>query len=200
MADQPVNRTDTLSKRQQKTRTAFMNALVRLVMQHGYDAVTVTDIAEEANYGRWTFYQYFDSKADAALAVFEGWMMRVDQFVVQAVAGLPSPRREYESWRILFSAFDAQRAFLMRLDSLTVSAWRVRAKDFLIDQFVGHLEAGNFALMPGVRPEIAARLYVAAVLDLLEYWGSHPEMGDVETVLNEFYTFIFNQPPPATDK
>lgn len=86
-----------LSNRQQKTRLAFMNALLRLVIEKGLDRVTVTDIANEANYGRWTFYQYFKSPEEAAWEAFVHWMTQLDTYLVSAVQHLDSPYREYES-------------------------------------------------------------------------------------------------------
>lgn len=185
-----------LSNRQQKTRLAFMNALVGLVVEKGLDQITVTQIANEANYGRWAFYQYFDSKEDAAWATFIYWMTALDTSLVEAVKHLESPQREYESWRLIFRAFHQQKHFFTRLDSLIASEWYVRAKEFLVQQFLEHLHAGRFALMDGVRPEIAARLYVACIMELLEYWGRTPELGDADTLADEFFTFIFNQPAP----
>lgn len=186
----------TLSQRQRKTRLALMNALLALVVERGFDQVTVTDIANAANYGRWTFYQYFASKEEAAYAAILHWMTRLDAQVIEAVHALPWPRREYESWRLLFQAFHQQRDFLTRLDSALFSGWRVRVQEFLIAQFLGHLHSGRFRLMEGVRPEITARLYVTALMGLLEHWGQHPELGDAETLVDEFYAFIFHQPPP----
>jgi len=184
------------TKQQQKTRLAFINACVRLIIERGFDRITVTDIANGADYGRWAFYQYFESKEDVAWAAFEYWMTQLDQTLVQAVLHLDYPRREYESWRLIFRAFYEQRTFLTRLDSLRVSIWRERAKELLIKQFLQHLNSGQFALMQGVRPEIAARLYVAAFMELLEYWGTHPDAGNDEAMADEFFTFIFNCPPP----
>jgi AcrR family transcriptional regulator len=135
--------TDHLSNRQQKTRLAFINALLRLVVEHGLDKITVTDIANEANYGRWTFYQYFDSKEDAAWETFVYWMNQLDAHLVAAVKHLESPQREYQSWCIIFQAFHQQKNFIMRLDSVLASKWRVQSKEFLVQQFVGHLYDGN---------------------------------------------------------
>lgn len=173
-----------------------MEALLRLVIERGLDRITVTDIANEANYGRWTFYQYFDSKEEAAWATFVHWMTQLDAHLVAAVQYLESPRREYESWRLIFQAFEQQKHFLMRLDSAMISEWRARAKEFLVGQFLGHLRAGRFALMEHVRPEIAARLYVVSIMELLEYWGRNPELGNADALVDEFYTFIFKQAPP----
>ncbi len=187
---------EQLSRRQQKTRLAFMHALLRLVTERGFDQISVSDIANEADYGRWTFYQYFASKEDAAWATFVHWMTLLDAHLIQAVQHLESPRREYESWRILFTAFDQQKHFLLRLDSVITSAWHARAKEFLVQQFLGHIQAGRFTLMDGVRPEIAARLYVVAIMELLETWGGNPDLGDRDQIVDEFFRFIFNQPPP----
>jgi AcrR family transcriptional regulator len=187
-----------LSPRQQKTRLAFMSALLRLVIARGLDRITVTDIADEANYGRWAFYQYFESKEDAAWATFVYWMKQLDAHLINAVQHLESPYREYESWRLIFQAFYQQKHFFMRLDSTLMSLWRTRAKEFLVQQFLGHLRSGHFRLMEGVRPEIAARLYVVAIMELLEHWGRTPELGDTQSLVDEFFVFIFNQPPPKS--
>lgn len=188
--------TSTLSKRQQKTRILLMDALLRLVVEHGLDNITVTDITHAANYGRWVFYQYFESKEDAALQAFSYWMDQLDVMLIQAVSHLPTPEREYRSWQLIFTAFQQQAPFLMRLDSVLQSRWRNYAKEFVISQFLEHLKVGRFALMEGVRPEIAARLYVTCLMELLEHWGNNPELGDQDALVDEFFTFIFNQPPP----
>ena len=103
----------TLSRKQEKTRLIFMNAFLRLVTEHGLDQITVSDIANEADYGRWTFYQYFESKEDVAWATFQYWMNELDKTLIAAVKSFESPRREYESWRIIFMAFHEQRNFFM---------------------------------------------------------------------------------------
>ena len=185
-----------LTKRQEKTRLAFMNALLRLLLNSSLDHISVTDIANEADYGRWTFYQYFESKEDVAWASFVYWMTELDKYLIAATKHLESPRREYESWRIIFTAFHEQRAFFSRLDSVMVSIWRFRAKEFLIEQFLEHLQRGHFALLEDIRPEIAARLYVSSLMELLEHWARNPELGDSQSLIDEFFVFIFRQSPP----
>jgi AcrR family transcriptional regulator len=185
----------TPSPRQQKTRHLFLEALVRLVMRDGLTKITVTDIANEANYGRWTFYQYFESKEDAAWQAFVFWMNALDAQLIAAVQYLPWPRREYQSWRLIFQALDTQRAFFARLGE--VGIWRTRAKEFLIEQFLGHVRANRFALMPNAEPEIAVRLYVAATMELCEHWLQQPDIGTADSLADQLFIFIFNQPPPT---
>ncbi len=186
-----------LSKRAQKTRLAFMNAALYLIAERGFDRVTVTDIADAADYGRWTFYQYFESKEEAVFSAFIHWMDHLDSSLIESVKDLDFPQREYASWRIIFQVCAQHRAFLLQLNHAEFAPWRVRIKEYLIQQFLGHIQAGRFALMDGVRPEIAARLYVVSLLEVLDYWGrADAPLDDMDALVDEFFIFMFRETPP----
>jgi AcrR family transcriptional regulator len=51
-----------LDRRIQKTRRLLLDSLVALVLEKGYDKVSIQDIIERANVGRSTFYAHFESK------------------------------------------------------------------------------------------------------------------------------------------
>jgi AcrR family transcriptional regulator len=53
-----------MDRRTLRTRQALHQALIRLVMERGYDEVSVADIADAANVGRSTFYAHFTDKDD----------------------------------------------------------------------------------------------------------------------------------------
>jgi AcrR family transcriptional regulator len=53
-----------MDRRTLRTRQALHQALIRLVLERGYDQITVADIAEAANVGRSTFYAHFTDKDD----------------------------------------------------------------------------------------------------------------------------------------
>ncbi|GAB2863140.1 TetR family transcriptional regulator [Actinocorallia aurea] len=48
-----------------ETRRAVHHAAIRLASEHGYDKVTVEEIADAANISRRTFFNYFTDKAEA---------------------------------------------------------------------------------------------------------------------------------------
>jgi len=49
-------------RRVQRTRELLQKALIQLINEQGYDAITIQDIADRANVGRTTFYQHYRSK------------------------------------------------------------------------------------------------------------------------------------------
>ncbi|MCP4359116.1 MAG: TetR/AcrR family transcriptional regulator [Chloroflexi bacterium] len=58
MTDKKVDR------RIQRTRQLLQDALITLILEKGYDKITVQDIIDEANVGRSTFYAHYLDKDD----------------------------------------------------------------------------------------------------------------------------------------
>jgi AcrR family transcriptional regulator len=59
---------EKLDRRVRRTRQAIHGALMGLMLEKGYDAVTVTDIIERADIGRSTFYSHYTDKRDVLFA------------------------------------------------------------------------------------------------------------------------------------
>jgi AcrR family transcriptional regulator len=54
-----------------RTRHALHKALISLVLERGYEAVTIKDVVDRANVGRSTFYTHYTSKEDLLTAEIE---------------------------------------------------------------------------------------------------------------------------------
>jgi AcrR family transcriptional regulator len=62
-----------IDRRKQRTRALLRDALIALILEKGYDAVTVQDITDRANLGRATFYlHYKGGKDELLLSMMEG--------------------------------------------------------------------------------------------------------------------------------
>jgi AcrR family transcriptional regulator len=183
-------------QRQQHTRHALMQAALELVVERGFEKVTVASIADRANYGRSTFYTYFPDKAAVVWALFERYMGVLDAHIVASVQHLASPQREYESWRVIFQNLAHQREFFTQMSGTEGLPLRRMAKDFLIQQFEGHLRAGRFSLLTEVPPEIVARVFVANMFEMVEYWLTHPEIS-IDTLVDHLFVLIFRQAVPT---
>ncbi|MEO8607039.1 MAG: TetR/AcrR family transcriptional regulator [Chloroflexota bacterium] len=56
-----------VDRRKQRTRALLRDALIALILEKGYDAVTVQDITDRANLGRATFYLHYKGGKDELL-------------------------------------------------------------------------------------------------------------------------------------
>jgi AcrR family transcriptional regulator len=59
----------TIDRRVTRTRRALKEALTDLILEKGYEAVTVQDVIDRADVGRSTFYAHFVDKDDLLMAI-----------------------------------------------------------------------------------------------------------------------------------
>ena len=62
----PPNR---MARRRQRTRQQLLDATQKLILDQGYEDTSAEAVAELADLGRSTFYNHFDNKQDAVLAM-----------------------------------------------------------------------------------------------------------------------------------
>jgi AcrR family transcriptional regulator len=61
----------TTDRRVQRTRELLQEALIQLIGELGYEAITIQDIVDRANIGRTTFYKHYTSKDDLFMSCHE---------------------------------------------------------------------------------------------------------------------------------
>ncbi len=77
-------------RRSQRTRQALGDALVELMMEKGYDAVSIKDIIDRANVGRSTFYSHYDDKNELFVSQLDRLIDLLSQHIPQELsAGNP---------------------------------------------------------------------------------------------------------------
>jgi AcrR family transcriptional regulator len=62
-------------RRVRRTRSRLKASLLELLEAKDYDAITVEDIAQQADVGRSTFYSHFESKEDLLFSGFDSWVV-----------------------------------------------------------------------------------------------------------------------------
>jgi AcrR family transcriptional regulator len=78
-------------RRIQRTRGALRSALVELMLERGYEAITIQDIIDRANVGRSTFYAHYLDKQQLLLdnlAMLHAMLAEHQRVVVQTRGGL----------------------------------------------------------------------------------------------------------------
>jgi AcrR family transcriptional regulator len=71
-------------RRVQRTEQLLRTALVSLIEERGFEALTVQDIIDRANVGRATFYGHFDNKEDLLVSGFDGLRVVLKELQSQA--------------------------------------------------------------------------------------------------------------------
>ena len=80
-----------MDRRVQRTRKLLREALMELILEEGYDAISIQDITDKANLGRATFYLHFKDKDELLLDVMDQFM---DNFLEQV------PQFSQSQWRL----------------------------------------------------------------------------------------------------
>jgi AcrR family transcriptional regulator len=74
---------DKNDRRSQRTRQALGDALIELMMDKGYDAISIKDIIERANVGRSTFYSHYVDKDELFVSQLDRVVNLLSQHVPQ---------------------------------------------------------------------------------------------------------------------
>lgn len=99
-----------VDRRIERTQQLLHGALMALILEKGFEAVTVQEIIDRANVGRATFYSHFDSKDDLLASGIERLRSTLKERQRHAlVAGVPNDARLFAFSHELFVHADEHR-------------------------------------------------------------------------------------------
>ncbi|MEX0953974.1 MAG: TetR/AcrR family transcriptional regulator [Rhizobiaceae bacterium] len=151
-------------RRVERTRSALYCAFQSLVLERGYDAVTVQDILDCANVGRSAFYSHFKGKEALLRSGFEALqhqLQAADESTVETPFAFSLPLfRQAQAHAALYRAMLAGRGELLARREFR------RILDLWIDRDLGPPASAR----PG--RGYAVSLISGAFLGVLEHWLS----------------------------
>jgi AcrR family transcriptional regulator len=153
----------------QRTYHLVTTALLALLAEKRYEAITVQDILEQANIGRSTFYTHYFDKEDVLESIAEQMLAEFSQQVQQAEAG----RRLVPSLALFRHVQQQHRLFQVLLRGRGEEVLWKAGQAFLsknIEQVLTAAGAGKRA--PGVPLAVIAQYLAGAFLNLLKWWLS----------------------------
>ncbi|MFZ4814941.1 MAG: TetR/AcrR family transcriptional regulator [Phototrophicaceae bacterium] len=113
----PINQNDP---RVRKTRRGLRDAFVRLILQHGYDDISIQQITDEAETARVTFYRHYHDKEELLIdclnTLYDDLAAQIPPFSPEAIRNGFNPVRVLYThieghetlYRILFSSRGTQ--------------------------------------------------------------------------------------------
>lgn len=102
---------EQLDRRARRSRQAIKSAFVALVLERGYDGVTVMDIAERADYNRGTFYKHFLGKEELLKEIHNDFMAAIAESLLDPYVGLDRVEgdRIFPSTLLLFELIESRK-------------------------------------------------------------------------------------------
>src|SRR5438046_8703795 len=99
-----------IDRRIQRTQELLKTALMSLIQEKGFEALSVQDIIDRANVGRATFYAHFDNKEDLLASGIDGLRASLKERQRQALSqGAVTDERLFASSYEMFVHADAHR-------------------------------------------------------------------------------------------
>lgn len=161
-----------LDRRVQRTRKLLRDALMALILEEGYDEISIQDITEKANLGRATFYLHFKDKDELLLEV-------MDQLIVDFMGQVPQLTEAH--WRLEdtktivklfdFAAehFDLYRILIIGSGGITAARQLHRSIAENIQKYIQDEVAARGA-EPAVPVDFIANHFTGSLLATIYWW------------------------------
>ena len=163
--------TDTTDRRVLRSRRMLADALMDLVVEKGYEGITIQEIADRADLNRATFYLHFTSKEELLLA---GLGQRFDELVA-AMAGVENIGAPWDNvaYDLLLFCHVADHAALYK------ALFGARGLGLAMHQVIAYMASILERDIRDVAPEdeqdsakipIAAHFFAGALFAILKWW------------------------------
>jgi AcrR family transcriptional regulator len=156
-------------RRVRRTRAALREALISLMSEKGYDAVTVQDVIDRSDVGRSTFYAHYTDKADLLGDLLD----QLRGVILPAANNDPPDRRRPLRFSLeMFRHVSDQRVLLLGLIGPGGTSPVVTQIEGMLHEIVrGELDQ---LVRPGEAPraplDLVAASVVASFLSCLRWW------------------------------
>ncbi len=159
------------SRRVERTRQRLLESLLALIVERGYEKVTVQDILDRAEAGRATFYQHFRSKEDLLKSGLDHMRaLLLKDWKADALAGEKSSR-QLGFALALFRHMDGRRplyrAIMARESGMIVER---KMRRILADFVREDLRSRTSPRQNPVARDLAVQYVVGALWTVMSWW------------------------------
>ena len=160
-------------RRVQRTRKLLRDALMELMLEKGYDAVTVQDIIDRANVGRSTFYAHFVDKQQLLLSGVEQLRESLAQEPRVALAAQGRPGAPMLGFSL--PMFQHAQSNYRLYQALVVKGGSAMVEQFARSMLTGLVHDELAALVPPgaslpIPLDVVILYTVSAFMALLKWW------------------------------
>lgn len=158
---------EKLDRRVRRTQQLLGEALVSLIPEKGYDAITVRDITDRADVAHATFYRHYRNKDELLAKRLEVVITELEGYVREPTL------RDAEGYLIFKHVQENSTLYRILLDSQGTTRVRKHVKDIIAANFLRTCDPLLQTHSNLIPPPIAANHMAASLLALIEWWLEH---------------------------
>jgi AcrR family transcriptional regulator len=191
-----------IDRRVQKTLDSLHQALIALILEKGYDAITVKDIIDRANVGRSTFYTHYLSKEHLLQGGLDdlGKVLLANQKLGRTQVGKAAVRFAFSS-ALFDHAHGYKNVYRAMVGKHAGAVVTNRLSKVLTDLVKEDLSAIKFfQSAQNVPPSVMIQFIVGAIMSVLTWWVDEPKEHTAEEVDAIFRRLTFGAIDFPNDK
>jgi AcrR family transcriptional regulator len=147
-----------------RTQRALQKALIELIIDHGYEAVSVRAITERAQVGYKTFYRHYQDKEALLYTILGDILQEGQQYLLPPTSPLAAEQNTINAFRFAHQYADLFRVLL-----------RSPVAETLIQPLIafGMAEGHRFFGGSDTPDELVAYHFVTGMMYLMRWWLEH---------------------------
>lgn len=182
-----------------QTRQRLIESTLQLVLEKGFNSISIQDITDRADLGRGTFYIHFKDKEEVVWTAFQNSFQALEQEAHKQL-DRQMPQVEYYGLLNIFNHAgnnrDIYRVIFGKQGSASLSAL---AQDFLANVFLEDIRKApppsgvNFYLPE----EVETQILVGIITRMLFWWLETSNDYSAEKIASMIYIAIYRKQPPV---
>lgn len=190
-------RKHTIDRRVGRTQAALHRALISLILERGYDSITVEEICQTANVGRSTFYLHYTSKDDLKQSGLDSLRRQLVDSSARAMQR--GPREGFDFSLAMFEHardhIDLYRALAgSRGGTVALGTIRQILSNLVRDELSNNLDKNSPDAIP---QELVVQYVVGAYMAMLTWWldrGAKPPPERINAIFQRLASEGVNVP------
>jgi len=164
---------DRIDRRVLRTRRLLRDALMVLILEKGYDAVTVQDITDRANLGRATFYLHYRDKEEllshSLEAIYEALTERIEPLSRDRLVS----QRQLPTGEVFRHAAENRDLYLVIVRGQGTNAVLMQMRTFIATYIQSQLEDWTPAASSSIPLEFLGHFIAGSLVATVTWWLEH---------------------------
>ena len=200
----PTQQPNRRERRKQKTRADLKQATIELLIEQGFDQLTIQQITDRADLARATFYLHFGDVEEAVWAVLADIFTELNRVIWEIDEDGPvntptdQKRLRYRKWIRLFEFVKQERELLAAVLGQHGHLKLVqRTTQFMAHSLQSDLTSGRAARTTELPIEFEAQFYTGGVMQIIGWWLSTGFETTPVELADMVYHIVLREPPPT---